>query len=91
MHDDTSPAPESRVVCDQMSESSASKYTPEAERFFRRVREQVPSFAEVDDEGRDDWEDDEGPLGYIRVAALARHLTDLAGRGEWDKVKGGPR
>jgi hypothetical protein len=70
-----------------MSESSVSKYTPDAERFFRRVREQLPSFADVDDDCRDDWEDDDGPLGYIRVAALARHLTDLAGRGEWDKVK----
>jgi hypothetical protein len=52
-----------------------------------RIREQLPSFTRVDDKGRNAWEDDEGPLGYIRVAALACHLTDLAGRGEWDKVK----
>ena len=87
MHGDAPNCPRSRVVCNQMSEPTASSYTADAERFFLRVRELLPSFEEIDEEGRDNWEDPDGPLGYIRVAALARHLTDLAGRGEWEEVK----
>ena len=69
-----------------MSQSPQSEYTPDAEAFFMRVREALPSFARIDDAGRDDWADADGTLGYIRVAALAWHLRDLAARGDWDNV-----
>lgn len=61
-------------------------YSPDAEAFFQRVRAVCPSFVPVDDERAVDWQDDHGPLGYIRVAALALHLTDLAGQGHWDRI-----
>jgi hypothetical protein len=64
-----------------------SAYTPEADRFFGRVRELVPSFVAVDDRGAQDWHHDEGPLGYVRIAALAWHLSELAALDQWAEVK----
>ena len=67
--------------------TSSSIYTADAERFYLRARELVPSFVAVDDGRAEDWQDDDGPLGYIRIAALAWHLTSLADVGTWDEVK----
>jgi hypothetical protein len=67
--------------------TSPSNYTADAERFFVRAREIVPSFVAVDNAGAEDWRDDDGPLGYIRIASLAWHLTSRADIGKWDEVK----
>ncbi|HEY7937692.1 MAG TPA: hypothetical protein VID26_11255 [Candidatus Limnocylindrales bacterium] len=67
--------------------TSPSNYTADAERFFVRAREIVPSFVAVDDDGAEQWQDNDGPLGYIRIAALAWHLTSRAEIGKWDEVK----
>jgi hypothetical protein len=67
--------------------TSSSNYTADAERFFARARAIVPSFIAVDDDGAGQWQDDDGPLGYIRIAALAWHLTGRAEIGKWDEVK----
>lgn len=64
-----------------------SSYTADAERFFVRAREIVPSFVAVDDDGAESWQDEDGPLGYIRIAALAWHLASRAEMGRWDEVK----
>jgi len=70
-----------------VGQSIPSQYTPDAEAFFNRVREACPSFVRVDDDEAEEWQDDGGPLGYIRVSALARHLTQLAEHGEWGQVQ----
>ena len=61
--------------------------TPDAERFFRRARELLPSFALIDDERRPEWDDETGVLAYPRVANLAWHLADIAGRGDLESVR----
>lgn len=66
--------------------TSPSIYTADAERFFERSRQLAPSFVTVDDHGAEDWQGDDGPLGYIRIAALAWHLARLAEMGSWDEV-----
>jgi hypothetical protein len=66
---------------------AASNYTAHAERFFKRARELAPSFVAVDDDSAEDWQHDNGPLGYIRIAALAWHLASLAEIGKWNEIK----
>jgi hypothetical protein len=67
--------------------TAASNYTAAAERFFVRARFLAPSFVAVDDHGAQGWHDDDGPLGYVRMAALAWHLISLAETGKWDEIK----
>jgi hypothetical protein len=67
-------------------QSFPSHYTADAEAFFDRVRALLPSFVAVDDEEAEQWQDDGGPLGYIRISALARHLTVLAEQQQWAQI-----
>jgi phosphoribosylformimino-5-aminoimidazole carboxamide ribotide isomerase len=55
---------------------------PLVEAFFQKVRAVCPSFVSIDDAELDDWNDDGGPPPYIRVGALARYLSQLAGNGQ---------
>jgi hypothetical protein len=70
-----------------MSQSPQPAYTADSEAFFVRVREALPSFVPIDDAGRDEWTDPDGTLGYVRIAALAWHLADVAAQGNVAEVK----
>jgi len=65
----------------------AANYSADAERFFARARQLVPTFVAVDDDGAENWQDDDGPLGYIRIAALAWHLSFRAEIGAWEEIR----
>ena len=82
--------PDPRVVGPGFLMSSPvpeSGYTPDTARFFERARALVPQFAAADDDRAKDWSGEDGPLGYIRVAALAWHLAGLADAGNWDGLE----
>jgi hypothetical protein len=56
-------------------------YSRQADQLFDRIRSACPSFVPVDDAASPEWQDEPYPLGYIRVAGLARHLVRLASAG----------
>jgi hypothetical protein len=67
---------------------SLPQRTAEVDLFFEHARKVCPTFVAVDDAGTEDWQadDDEGPLDYLRIAALAWHLRDLVAEGRLDAI-----
>jgi hypothetical protein len=55
-------------------------------KFFAKAREVCPSFRPVDDAFVADWKDETDPVEYLRTAALARHLTNLAADGQIEAI-----
>jgi hypothetical protein len=60
----------------------------ETDLLFERVRDVCPTFTSIDDARGDDWRGDDRsePLDYVRIAALAWHLRDLAVAGRLEAI-----
>ncbi len=61
-------------------------FSPQFDALFEAFRAACPSFSAIDDAAKPDWAGEPHPLGYIRVAALARHLERLVEAGDLDQV-----